>query len=272
MEKVSAIVTCFNRENEIEACLQSLRWVDELIVVDSQSSDHTPELARKYADKFFQREYSSPGDQKNWAVQHASHLWILAIDSDEIMPEELRDEILETLKNPRFNQYQVYRRNFFLGKEMRHGGWNRDKLVILFKKNIYRYTVDVPHDHLVPEDERGSFKNRLIHYPHRSIDEFVKKSNRYATGGARKYFRAGRKGTACKMFLHAVFNFLRNYIFRLGILDGARGLIVATLSSCYVAEKYAKLWEREQGKLKGSREQAQTGISADEKIRPHRQK
>jgi len=242
MEKVSGIVTCFNRENEIEQCLQSVRWVDELIVVDSFSTDRTVERVKPYADKFFQREYSSPGDQKNWAITRASYSWIVVIDSDEVMPEELRDEIRRTLRSPTFDCYLVYRRGIFLGKKMKHGGWNRDTNYLLFSGNRYRYTDEV-HERLVPETDYGIFENRLIHYTHRSINEFMVKSNRYATMGALKYYRKGRRGMVTDMIFHPLFNFCKNYIFRLGCLDGARGLISAVLSSCYVAQKYAKLWE-----------------------------
>ncbi len=128
MEKISGLITCCNSMPHIEACLKSMTWVDELVVVDSFSTDRTPEVARKYADKFFQREYTSPGDQKNWAIAQTVHPWILAIDSDEVLPEKLRNEIQETLKNPRFKRYKVYRKNYFLGREMKHGSWNTDKM------------------------------------------------------------------------------------------------------------------------------------------------
>lgn len=243
MEKISAIVTCFNREEEIGSCLESLKWADELIVVDSFSTDGTVEIARGPAAKFFQRRYVSPGEQKNWAIRQASYSWILAIDSDEMIPPALRDEILSEMKNPRYHQYKAYRRNFFRGKEIKHCGWDTDKIIIIFKKDRYRYREDVVHDRLIPEDRFGFFKNKVIHHPHRSIEDFINRSNRYARGGAKKYFREGRRGTAFKMLLHAVFNFLKMYVFRLGFLDGARGLVICTLSSCYVAEKYARLWE-----------------------------
>jgi glycosyltransferase involved in cell wall biosynthesis len=243
MEKVSGIVTCFNMENEIEQCLESIRWVDELIVVDSFSTDRTVELANPYSDIFLQRAYLNAANQKNWALEQASHPWVVIIDSDEIMPETLRDEIRETVENPSYGYYQVYRRGIFLGKEMKHGGWNRDKNYILFRKDIYRFNEDEVHARLIPEEEFGIFNSRLIHFTHRSINEFVVKSNRYATQSAQKYFRKGRKGTAAKIFFHPLFNFLKAYIFRLGFLDGARGIISAALSSAYVAEKYAKLWE-----------------------------
>jgi len=212
-------------------------------VVDSFSADRTVELAKPYADKFFQRGYLTDANQKNWAFEQASHPWIAIIDSDEIIPKPLRDEIREILKNPRYGYYQVYRRGIFLGKEMKHGGWNRDKNYILFRKDRYRFNEDEVHAKLIPEEEFGIFNSRLIHFTHRSIDEFVVKSNSYATHSAKKYFRKGRKGTTAKIFFHPLFTFLKVYIFRLGFLDGARGMISATLSSAYVAEKYAKLWE-----------------------------
>jgi glycosyltransferase involved in cell wall biosynthesis len=246
-EKVTAIVTCFNREKEIEACLESLRWADELIVADSFSSDRTVELARRYTDKVFQHEYLSPGNQKNLAIEKASHPWVVSIDSDEVMPPSLSGEIRRTLESPRFQLYLVFRRGFFLGRELKHGGWNRDRNYLLFRRDTYRYTEEV-HERLLPETDYGVFRERLIHYTHRSIDEFVKKSSRYASWGAEKYLRKGRRGRAAAIFGHAVFNFFRNYLFRLGFLDGTPGLIVALLSSYYVAEKWAKLWELERKK------------------------
>ncbi len=243
MEKVSAIVICFNRAKEIEACLKSIRWVDELIVVDSRSTDRTAEIAQKYADKFYQHEYTSCGAKRNWALRHASHPWVLVIDSDEVMPEPLRDEIREVLGNPAYDQYKAYRRNFFLGREMKHGGWEKDKIIVLFRREKYRYREDVVHDRLIPEDRFGFFKNKVVHSSHNSLDEFIGRSNRYAKGGAAKLFREGKIGKAGKAFSHAAFTFIKQYIFRRGFLDGPHGLIAAVLSSCYVAEKYALLWE-----------------------------
>jgi len=246
--KVSGIVTCFDNMPHIEACLESMRWVDELIVVDSFSTDGTAELARKIADRVFQREYTSESGQRNWAVERASHPWIVLIDSDEVIPTPLREEIRATLRNPRYNRYKVFRRGIFLGREMKHGGWNRDKNNLLFRQDRYRFDGAEVHSRLLPEDKYGLFQNRLDHYTHRSIDEFVVKSNRYATLVARRYYQRGKRGTAAKIFSHCAFNFIRNYFFRLGFLDGARGLVSAVLSSGYVAEKYAKLWELEKGK------------------------
>ncbi len=249
--KVSAIVVCYNREHEIGPCLRSLRWADEVVVVDSFSTDNTPAVARKYADRFYQRPYRFPGNQKNWAIDQTSHPWIVAIDSDEIVPEELRDEILRTLQSPRFDNFRAYRKNYLFGREMKHGGWRTDTVAILFRKDRYRFLADAPHADVIPPGRHGLFRTRLIHYPHRSIDEFVLKSSNYASGTARKYFRAGRRGTAMKAFLHPCGNFLKNYLLRGGFLDGAPGLISAVLSSGYVAEKYARLWELEQTRGEG---------------------
>jgi glycosyltransferase involved in cell wall biosynthesis len=243
MEKVSGVVVCYNNMPYIENCLKSMSWVDELIVVDSFSSDGTDKLAEKYADKFIRHQYISDGAQKNFAFSQASFDWVVVIDSDEIMPEALRDEIRQTLENPRYGYYQVYRRGIFLGKEMRHGGWNRDKNYLLLRSDRYRFNSDEVHQRLIPEDSFGIFRNRLIHYTHRSVDEFVRKSNNYATRSAAKYHRGGRKGHSFRILLHPSYNFLKVYFLRLGLLDGSRGLISATLSSAYVAEKYAKLWE-----------------------------
>ncbi len=159
MEKVTAIVTCHNREGEIEACLKSVRWVDELIVVDSGSTDRTVELARPYADRMLVHEYRSAAAQKNWAIPRAAHPWILIIDSDEVMPDSLRDEILEELENPRFGRYRVFRRSIFLGREMKHGGLAHDQNDIVFRKDEYRFSDDEVHAVLLPEAKSG--RNKL---------------------------------------------------------------------------------------------------------------
>jgi len=243
MEKISAIITSFNREDEIEECLRSVSWVDELIVVDSFSTDRTVELAEKYADLLLHHEYLSAAAQRNWTIPQASHPWIMIIDSDEMMPEELRDEIKKEMEAPRYQRYRVWRKGIFLGREMKYGGWQRDQNNILFKKDIYRFSDDEVHPILLPESEYGIFDNKLIHFTHRTIDEFVEKAIKYATWSSQKYLRQGRKGNPVNILSHPVFNFVKNYLFHLGFMDGAHGLISAVMSSCYVAEKHAKLWE-----------------------------
>ncbi|HOO76553.1 MAG TPA: glycosyltransferase family 2 protein [bacterium] len=245
MVDISAIVTCCDNMPYIESCLRSLCWADELIVVDSGSRDRTDEVARRYAHRFFRREYTSESEQRNWAIDQATHAWIVIIDSDEVMPEALRDELLETVRDPLYGRYFVFRRGIFLGREMRYGGWNRDLNNILFRKDRYRFDGARVHARLVPEEPAGVLKNRLIHYTHRSIDEFVRKSSRYAALQAEAYARGRRGAAAARIAANPVFNFLKNYVFRRGFLDGAHGLISAVLSSCYVAEKYARLWELE---------------------------
>jgi len=255
--KISAIVTCCNNMPYVEACLRSVAWVDELIVVDSGSRDGTKEVARRYADRFFQREYTSESEQRNWAIAQASHDWIAIIDSDEVMPPSLRDELRETLLNPAYDRYCVRRRGIFLGREMKHAGWKSDRNNILFRKDLYRFNDAAVHSRLVPEGPCGLLKNKLLHYTHRSLEEFVKKSNRYAALQAQAYYRRGRKGGAAKIALRPAFNFIWNYVFRRGFLDGARGLISAVLASCYIAEKYALLWELEKDPLgRGRKENA----------------
>ncbi len=248
MNKVSGVVVCYNNMPYIRNCLESMTWVDELIVVDSFSTDGTAELGRKYADKLIQRKYLSDGDQKNFAFRQAAHPWVAVIDSDEVMPAALRDEIRRTLTDPVFDCYLVYRRGILLGREMKHGGWNRDKNYLLLRPDRYRFNEDPVHQKLIPAEKFGVLKNRLIHYTIRSVDEFVRNSNNYATRSAQKYARQGKKGSGIKIFIHPFYNFLKVYLFRLGFLDGTRGLISAVLSSAYVAEKYAKLWEMEHRK------------------------
>lgn len=243
---VTAIVPTFNEAANIVDCLQGLQWADEILVVDSFSVDDTVELARPLATRVVEHEYVNSAAQKNWIIPQAANEWILLVDADERCTPELAAEIQEVLESePDRDGYWVYRRNHFLGREIRHSGWDTDKVIRLFRRDLRYDTRTVHAEVSVPSGQVGVLKGRLLHYTIDSLDQFFEKRMRYAEWAARDLDARGRKGTAATASLHALGNFLKMFVLRRGFLDGTHGFMLALLYSFYTAAKYVRLWERQ---------------------------
>ncbi len=243
-EKLTAIVPTYNEEKNIEECLKSISFADEIIVVDSFSTDKTIEIAKKYADRVVQHEYRYSAAQKNWIIPQASNEWILIVDADERVPAELREEILQTLANPLCDAYWIGRRNFIGSREIRYGSWGRDKVIRLFRRDKCRYEDKEVHAEVVVDGKVCRLKNKLIHYTYQNIDEYVKKLIRYAEWGANQRLKEGWRGRWYQIVFFPIFTFFRNFFINLGFLDGIYGFIVEALNSWYVFLKYVKLYEK----------------------------
>ena len=243
-EKLSVIVPTYKEEQNIEECLKGLTFADEIIVVDSFSTDRTPEIAKKYATKFIQHEYIYSTKQKNWIIPQAKYQWILLVDADERVDEKLKKEIINILKNgPEYDAYWIRRRNFLLGKEIKHGSWGRDKVIRLFKRDKCRYEDKEVHGEIIVNGTTGYLKNKLIHYTYNSMDQYISKINRYAVWGAKQRYKEGWKGSFFHVIFQPPFVFFKNYVINFGFLDGKYGFLVEILNSYYVLLKYIRLWE-----------------------------
>jgi glycosyltransferase involved in cell wall biosynthesis len=242
-QKVTAIVPTFNEAANIVECLQGLQWADEIIVVDSFSTDGTVELARPLATQVIQHEYKNSAAQKNWIIPQAANEWIFLVDADERCTPELAKEVTATLNDPTQDGYWIYRRNFFLGKEIKHSGWNTDKVIRLFKRELRYQELTVHAEIIVPSGRVGYFKARFLHYTIDSLDQFFEKRQRYALWASRDLDRRGKRGTLWRIFGHGLGNFFKMYVLRLGVLDGTHGFVLALLYSYYTAAKYIRLWE-----------------------------
>ncbi len=244
-EKVTVIIPTYNEEHNIEDCLKSVLWADEIMVVDSFSTDRTVEIAKKYAHRILQHEYINSATQKNWAIPQASNEWVMIVDADERVTPELRDEILRELENPRYDGYYIGRRNFFLGFPLDHGGWSPkdDRNIRLFRKSLSRYEQKEVHADVIVKGKVGSLKNHLIHYTYRSLSDYFRKFDRYTTWAAMDIVKAGKKPNFVNLVLRPIGDFIKFYIIKGGFLDGLPGLIIALLSSYYVVVKYVKAWE-----------------------------
>jgi glycosyltransferase involved in cell wall biosynthesis len=232
--KVSGVITSFNEEHNIADCIESLLWCDEIILVDSYSTDSTPEIARQYEKvRFFQRTYYGAGAQKNWAMQHVNHEWVFLLDSDERCTPELHEEVEELLMTgPGHTAYMMNRNVYILGKQIKFSGWQHDQVARLFRRGTAFYENRRVHSVLHTTGETPILKNAIEHYMvERSFDEYAFRLAKYG------YWNAAQ----CWL-LRPAWRFFRTYILQLGILDGSLGVIFCLLQSYSTYMKFAILW------------------------------
>lgn len=243
--RLSVIVTTFNEEVNIEDCIRSVRWADEVLVVDSFSGDRTVECVRAFPDvRLEQREYFGSAAQKNWSLDRVAHDWVLILDADERVPEALACEILRLLiAGPRAYGYYLRRRNIVLGKEIRHSGWSTDKVIRLFRRDKGRYPNRRVHADLDVEGAVPVLKHALLHYTFRSMGQYLEKLQNYAEWGAAQAFREGKDAGFVELGLRPLWRFIRTYLIQLGVLDGRHGLVVCGLQAYGTFLKYVRLWD-----------------------------
>jgi glycosyltransferase involved in cell wall biosynthesis len=243
---VTAIIHVLNELEYIEDCIRSVEWADEIYVMDSFSTDGTVDLIREKFPRvrIEQREYLGAASQKNYAIDRAAHDWIFIIDADERITPKLRDEILRTLSGDlRFWAYSVGRLNFMLGMKVRFSGLQRDRVARLFHRKHARYPNKRVHADLVVDGPTGPLAHKMDHFYIRTFDHMIAKMTRYAYWGAAQMYIDGKTTSAAGIFGHSFGKFVRDYVFNLGFLDGAPGLISVGMHVYYTFWKYAKLWE-----------------------------
>jgi (heptosyl)LPS beta-1,4-glucosyltransferase len=247
MSGVSVILPCFNEAENIRGCLQTLTWADEIMVVDSFSTDATLDIAREFTDRILEHEYVSPAAQRNWAIPQAQHEWILIMDADERVTPELRDEMLAIVRSPESRDgYFVRRRNYFAGKEIRHCGWQRDWVMRLLRRDKGLYEPRSNYDYHAGVKVHGSeahCRAAMDHYPYRDLKTYLEKLRRYADWGGLDADERGKRASFGRLLLHPAARFLRMYLLQRGFLDGMHGLVICTLAASYVALQDARLWE-----------------------------
>jgi len=246
-KKLSVLVPTNNEEGNIRDCLESVKWADEIFIIDSFSSDRTLEIARQYTDRIVQHEYINSATQKNWAIPQAKYEWVLIVDSDERVTKELREEIEKALSenSDEIKGYYIPRKNFFLGKEIKHGGWEygHDLNLRLFKKDSGRYEDKEVHADVIIDGKAGRFETPFLHYSYNSIDQYLKKLARYTNWAAMDVAKKGKNIGWVEVLLRPFGTFIKMFILKLGFLDGFHGLVLALFSSYYVYIKYVKAWE-----------------------------
>lgn len=252
---VSAVVIAYNDEPNMRACLESVTWADELIVVDSHSTDATERISREFTDKVHQQEFHGFGRLRNEAIAHAKHDWVFSLDTDERATPELRDEIRLVLDaGPEADAYFVPRKNYFLGRWIKHCGWYPDyRQPQLFRKSRLRYRDELVHESFDLDGKIGYLTTAALQFPFRDIDHYLAKQERYSDLMARRMVEQGRAFSWHQLLSHPCFTFLKMYIGRKGCLDGVPGLILSGLYAYYTFIKYARLWELQgEAALQGS--------------------
>ncbi len=251
---ISVCVITFNEEHNISECLKSVQWADEIIVVDSFSTDKTVELAREFTDRVMQREWPGHVEQKNFALDQAGCDWILCVDADERVSPELAAEIQDILRDSDRSEtgYTVPRKTYYLSRWIKHGGWYPDRKLRLVRRGKAKWDGTDPHDHLYAQGPVGELKGDLIHRTYRDISDHLKTIDTFTSIAARELLAAGKGRAFFSMILRPPARFLKMYLLQLGFMDGMAGLLVAVLGSYYVFLKYAKLWELQRSQSDGA--------------------
>lgn len=241
---VSAIITTYNEEHNIVDCIESLAWCDEIMVVDSYSTDRTVELIRGFPEvKLFQRVYHGSAAQKNWAIEHASHGWILIFDADERCTPKLRDEIEALLeRGPEHASYTIRRRVYFFDKQIRFSGWQHDEVVRLFRKGEAYYPNRRVHADMITSGPAPRLKHPLRHYMVYDLVEYIQRLTKYGIWGAAQRWKEGRRSSVLEFVFRPAWRFFRTYFLQLGILDGVHGLVFCSLQAYSTFVKWAVLW------------------------------
>jgi glycosyltransferase involved in cell wall biosynthesis len=244
---VSAIIVCYNEEENIGRCLKSLQWCDEIVVVDSFSTDRTVEICRQFTDIVIQREWAGYRDQKAFAHSRATKEWVLMIDSDEEVTPELQNEIREQLARTgaHYSGFLLPRLVFYLNRWWRRGGWYPDYDVRLFRRDRATWGGTDPHEKIIVDGAVRRLRNPLHHFSYRNIDDHIQRINRYTSISARELQKQGQRWRLSDALFRPVFRFLRFYFLKRGFMEGFAGFYVAVSAAVYVFLKYAKLWEIE---------------------------
>jgi glycosyltransferase involved in cell wall biosynthesis len=249
MTKISAYIIAFNEAEKIEQAVGSVLWADEIIVADSGSRDETAAIAERMGARVVQIPFEGFGELRNKAIAACTHEWILSVDADERCTPEVRDEILLLLAAaPAHDAYLVPRRNYFMGRWIRHSGWYPNyRQPQLFRKGSMSYTSDVVHEGYIMHDGRtlGRLANDIWQFPFRNLEEVNRKMTRYSTLGAQKM--QGRRVTMTTAFTHAVWAFFKHFFLQRGFLDGWAGFVIAFGHSEGAFYRYAKRVEADSG-------------------------
>jgi glycosyltransferase involved in cell wall biosynthesis len=239
---ITAIIPTLNEAHNIADAIASLSFADEIIVIDSYSEDNTVEIASRHGVRILQRQFDNFSNQKNFAIDQASHDWIFVLDADERVSPDLRNEILACVRQPKSRVgFYVYR-SFYYGKSrIRFGGWQTDKVIRLFKKNDCRYDGKLVHERITYNGNIGFLANRLDHYSFRDIEHYSQKLDFYARLRARELELAGLKIPMGYRWFKPGFRFFVHYFIRLGFLDGYKGFVLARLHAGAVNQRYVEL-------------------------------
>ncbi|WP_366184518.1 glycosyltransferase family 2 protein [Flavobacterium ovatum] len=242
--KITALAITLNEEAYVKRYVESLAFADEILFIDSFSTDATVSTAKELGVKVIQREFDDFTNQKNFAIKQAQNDWIIFFDLDEIITTELEEEIIKTVSNPiEHAAYKVKRNFIFQGKDIKYGGWQSDKVIRLFNKKNCSYIGDlVPKSIVVSTGSVGQLKKIVNHHSYKSFDNYNQKLNRLSQLEAKSLYTKNQKPNFYHLFIRPLFHFHWQFFYRLGILDGKEGFILAYIHSFAVFKRYLQLW------------------------------
>lgn len=240
---LSVIIITKNEAAHIGLCLESMSWADEIVVLDSGSTDDTVAICRQYTDAVYQTDWPGFGMQKQRALDKTGGDWVLSLDADEVVTPELRAEIEQALQQHEFQGYEIPRLSSYCGRQMRHGGWWPDYVLRLFRRDCGRFTDSVVHERIVVQGQIAQLTAPLLHDAFVNLDEVLHKVNVYSTLGADMLYQRGVRSSLSKAILKALWTFLRTYCLKAAILDGRQGLMLSISNAEGAYYKYLKLLE-----------------------------
>jgi len=244
VNRLSVTIIVWNEEERLRACLESVAWADEIVVIDAESTDKTAALAREFTDRVWVRPWPGFALQKNFALAQATGEWILSLDADERVTPELGERIRAILAaGGPADGYAIPRRNIFWGAWVRHGGLYPDHQLRLFRRGAGRFVDDAVHESVQVDGRVDILAEAMLHQSYRDLEDFVRRSNRYSTLAAQDWIRRGRHVSVLALIMKPLGRFLSMYIVKRGFLDGWRGLVLAVLYAEYVFLRMAKAWE-----------------------------
>jgi (heptosyl)LPS beta-1,4-glucosyltransferase len=249
MPRLSVTVIALNQEANLGDCLASVSFADDIVVVDTGSTDRTVEVARTFTDRVLNAPWQGFGRTKNYALDQAKGDWVFSMDTDERVPPALKDEILAVVAaDGPLNGYRVPRKNYFCGRWIRHLGWYPDYTLRLFRRDRGRFRDREVHEEVVVDGPVGVLRTPLEHYSYRSLSEYVSRMDRYARLAAQELVKADRRPLPGELFFRPFFSFLHLYVIKRGFLEGATGYDLAVLMSMYKFLKYYYLRELSRGR------------------------
>ena len=251
--RISAVVTTFNEEHNVGDCITSLLWCDEVVVVDSHSTDRTAEIARSFAKvRYFERAYRGSASQKNWAMDQTRFEWILIFDADERCTPALQAEIERLLADgPTVSAFVIKRQVYFMDRVIRHSGWQHDRVVRLVRRGAGRYPNKRVHADMRTREPAAVLKNPMLHYMVESFDQYLPRIVKYGFWGAAQGWKTNRSAGFTEVFGRPLWRFVRMYFLQLGFLDGMAGLVFCMLQAFGTYLKWAILWEWRANAVRG---------------------
>jgi len=249
MQKLSVAIITFNEERNIMRCLQSVEGIaDEIVVIDSLSTDKTEEICKKFNVRFIKNPFPGHIEQKNIAKDNCTHDLVLSLDADEALSPELRTSITEVKNNPSADGYSFNRATFFCGKHIKHCGWYPDVSLRLWNRNKGTWGGYNPHDRFILQENCTvkHIEGDLLHYSYYTINEHVVQCSKFSTISANSKFKNGKRSSLFKIIVYPFWKFVKDYFLRRGFLDGYYGFVISMNSAHEVFQKYAKLKELEE--------------------------